>query len=270
MVPPTPLVNASPAPTPTLDSPGRSLVVYQLVGLQALCRAGRGSRVAAGDARTKREQIIDAAARLIHLRGYNNTSIEDILQATGIGKGNFYHYFVSKEELGFAILDRQASRLANEVLRKAFAGSRDPLEQIHAYLDLVLGVVRKSGCRGGCPVGNLAQELSDTHEGFRRHLMRTFEAWRGALERTLRRAREEGRLRPEADPARLSGFILAGIEGAILLAKVRKDADVLADCFKELKAHIGAWTVPGRHRVPPARPSLESFGARGRQKGQRL
>ena len=223
--------------------------------------------MAARAARAKREQIIDAAARLIHLRGYNSTSIEAILQAVGIGKGNFYHYFASKEELGFAILEWQTTRFAEGVLRKAFEGNGDPLEQINTYLDLLLDLARKNGCRGGCPVGNLAQELSDTHEGFRRRLDRTFETWRAFLERTLQRAREEGRLRPEADPARLSRFVLAEIEGAILLAKVRKDAGVLADCFDELKAHFGAWATATRHRPVPAAPVPETFGAKRRLKG---
>jgi TetR/AcrR family transcriptional repressor of nem operon len=226
--------------------------------------------VTARTARAKREQIIDAAARLIHLRGYRSTSIEEILRATGIGKGNFYYYFASKEELGFAILDWQTSRFAEGVLQKAFGDKRDPLDQIHAYLDLLLELARKSGCRGGCPVGNLAQELSDTHEGFRRRLDRAFEAWRAFLEGVLRRARTEGRLRRDADPARLSRFLLAGIEGAILLAKVRKDPDVLADCFGELRAHLAAWTVAGQRRLLPAAPTTPaSFGARRRLKAVR-
>ena len=223
--------------------------------------------MAARAAGAKREQIVDAAARLIHLRGYNSTSIEDILQATGIGKGTFYYYFASKEKLGFAILEWQTTRFAERVLRKAFAGGRDPLEQIHAYLDLLLDLARKNGCRGGCPFGNLAQELSDTHERFRRRLERTFETWRAFLERTLQQAQEKGHLRPEADPARLSGFLLAGIEGAILLAKVRKDPGILADCFDELKAHLGAWAPATRHRPVPAAPVPGTFGAKQRLKG---
>lgn len=241
--------------------------MYQLVGFHPLGRPERGGRVAAREARAKREQIIDAAARLIHLRGYNSTSIEDILQATGIGKGNFYYYFASKEELGFAILDWQTTRFAEGVLRKAFEGSGDPLEQIHTYLDLLLALARKRGCRGGCPVGNLAQELSDTHEGFRRRLEGTLEAWRALLERTLCRARQEGRLRPEVDPLRLSRFLLAGVQGAILLAKVGKDADVLADCFDELKAHLRAWTTAGPGRLLPAATNPATLGAKRRLKG---
>ena len=224
--------------------------------------AGRATAV-------KRERIIDAAARLIHLRGYHATSIEDILRATGLGKGNFYHYFASKEELGFAILDRQTTRFSQGALRKAFGGNRDPLEQINAYLDLLLEGARKTRCRGGCLLGNLAQELSDTHEGFRRRLARAFEAWRAFLEGRLHRARELGRLRPGADPGRLSRFLLAGIEGAILLAKVRKDASVLAECFTELKAHLGAGTRATQRHVRPAAPSPATNGAKERLKGQR-
>ena len=151
----------------------------------------------------------------------------------------------------------------------AFGGDRDPLEQINAYIDLLLEGARKARCRGGCLMGNLAQELSDTHEGFRRRLARAFEAWRAFLEGRLRRAREQGRPDAQADPARLSRFLLAEIEGAILLAKVRKDATVLADCFDELKAHLGAWSRARQRRVHPGPPRRATNGADRRLKGQR-
>ena len=53
-----------------------------------------------------RDQILDAASRLIHLQGYHGTSLDDVLRESGVGKGNFYYHFRSKEDLGYAIIER--------------------------------------------------------------------------------------------------------------------------------------------------------------------
>src|SRR5215468_9172911 len=99
-----------------------------------------------------RDQILDAAGRLIHLQGYYCTSLDDVLRESGVGKGNFYYYFKSKEELGYAIIDRLVTGFLERTLGPAFADPEgDPLEQIQAFLDRVFESQRKRNCVGGCP-----------------------------------------------------------------------------------------------------------------------
>src|SRR5262249_11069681 len=137
---------------------------------------------------TTRDQILNAAARLIHLRGYHCTSLDDVLRESGVGKGNFYYYFKSKEELGYAIIDRVMPGFIVRTLEPVFAdSSADPMIQIHAFLDRVLENQRQRNCVGGCPIGNLASELSDVHEGFRQRLAGIFDVWRSTLTEALGR-----------------------------------------------------------------------------------
>ena len=186
-----------------------------------------------------RDQILDAAARLIHLRGYHGTSLDDVLRESGVGKGNFYYYFRSKEDLGFAIIDRVVERFLERTLEPAFDDlTADPLDQVRAFLDRLLEVQRQRNCVGGCPMGNLACELSDVHEGFRQRLADIFERWRVMLATTLERGRESGRLRADLDAASAAGFVVAALEGAILMAKVTKDISVMEKCVAELKRHL--------------------------------
>jgi len=186
-----------------------------------------------------RDQILDAAARLIHLRGYHGTSLDDVLRESGVGKGNFYYYFRSKEDLGFAIIDRVVERFLERTLEPAFVDlTADPLEQVRAFLDRLLEVQRQRNCVGGCPMGNLASELSDVHEGFRQRLADIFERWRVTLATTLERGRASGRLRADLDAASAAGFVVAALEGAILMAKVTKDISVMEKCVNELKHHL--------------------------------
>jgi TetR/AcrR family transcriptional regulator, transcriptional repressor for nem operon len=193
-----------------------------------------------------KEQILEVATRLMEVRGYHRTALDDVLRESGAGKGNFYHYFHSKEDLGYAILDRLVARFTASTLDPIFDDPRTPpLAQVEAFFDRILATQRARNCVGGCPLGNLATELSDAHEGFRQRLAGIFEAWRRRLAAALGRARAEGALVRDVDPDSLARFLVAGIEGAILLAKVKKDIQVMEHCVTELRRHLALYRPDG-------------------------
>jgi TetR/AcrR family transcriptional repressor of nem operon len=186
-----------------------------------------------------RDQILNAAARLMHVQGYQSTSLDDVLRESGVGKGNFYYYFKSKEDLGYAIIDRITQGFVERSLEPAFADTdADPVTQIYAFLDRVLEAQRLRKCVGGCVMGNLASELSDVHEGFRHRLAGIFDLWRVHLAEAVNRGQARGRLRADVDASRVAQFLVAGLEGSILLSKVTKDITVMERCVEELKRHL--------------------------------
>ncbi len=186
-----------------------------------------------------RDQILNAAARLIHVQGYHSTSLDDVLRESGVGKGNFYYYFKSKEDLGYAIIDRITRGFVERSLGPSFQDAEaDPVGQIRTFLDRVLEAQRQRNCVGGCVMGNLASELSDVHEGFRQRLASLFDIWRTHLADAVRRGQTRGRLRADVDAARLAQFLVAGLEGSILLSKVTKDITVMERCVEEMKQHL--------------------------------
>ena len=193
-----------------------------------------------------KDQILDAAARLIHVRGYHGTSLDDVLRESGIGKGNFYYYFKSKEDLGYAIIDRAVRGFVERTLEPAFAdATADPIEQIDAFLDGVVENSRQRSGVGGCPMGNLACELSDVHEGFRERLAEIFVLWRMKLGDVLRRGQTSGRLGAGIDPDGGAQFVVAVLEGAILMTKVTRDITVMEKCVRELKMHLTMYAEVG-------------------------
>src|SRR5437016_1049932 len=104
-----------------------------------------------------RENVLAHAAALIRERGFRSTSIGDLL--------------------GHAVLDRWISELKSRLLDPLTAADGPPpLERIAACLDGFVAEQDKSGCRGGCPFGNLAIELADVHEGFRARLSKAFQS----------------------------------------------------------------------------------------------
>ena len=162
---------------------------------------------------------------------------------SGVGKGNFYYYFKSKEELGYAIIDRVTQGFVERTLEPIFADSSlDPIAQIHAFLERVLDSHRQRNCVGGCPMGNLASELSDVHEGFRQRLAEIFRMWQVRIAEALTRGKASGRIREECEPADTAHLVVAALEGAILLTKVSRDITVLERCVGELKRRLEMYT----------------------------
>jgi len=185
-----------------------------------------------------REHIVDAATRLVHRRGFNNTSVDEILKESGVGKGNFYYYFKSKDALGFAILDRSLNHFTTELIEKSFDSKRDPWHQISDFLNFLVDRARQQEGSAGCILGNLAIEMSDIHEQFRQRLDEAFYGLRSRIEQSLNQAKGQGTLREDADVCRLAHFIIAGFEGAFLLGKLYKDADVVAGVIEETRRHL--------------------------------
>lgn len=190
-----------------------------------------------------KEQILQTACRLIHRQGFNNTSLEEILRESSVGKGNFYYYFKSKDELGYAILDRLALWTSQQIGQEIFGRGEDPIGEIFHLLDFVVAMQREAGCVGGCPLGNLALELSDIHDGFRRRLEEILGSWRNYIAEALTRAQAKGQLAQNVQLDGLAEFIVAGIEGAVLVTKVRKDLTVLEGCLGELKKYVRMYLV---------------------------
>ena len=191
------------------------------------------------DGRSTREAILEAASRLIHVHGYNHTSLDDVLRESGVGKGNFYYHFKSKEELGYAILDQIIASFLERTLEPCFADPEErALSQIRCFIDRVLEAQRERNCVGGCPLGNLASELSDVHEGFRARLASVFSTWRERLTLVLRRAQSGGEVSAACRPEAVADFLVASLEGAILLTKLTKDIAVMEQCVAEMKRYL--------------------------------
>ena len=185
-----------------------------------------------------------AATRLMHVGGYQNTSLDDVLRESGVSKGNFYYHFRSKEDLGYAILDQIIASFLERTLEPCFIDPDTPhLVQIRCFLDKVLEAQRQRKCVGGCAMGNLASELSDVHEGFRARLASVFTAWRARLTVALREAQERGEVVAACEPESVGHFLVAGLEGAILLSKVSRDITVMEQCVIELKRYLTLYEV---------------------------
>ena len=194
--------------------------------------------------RDRRSEILDAAAVLITERGFRETSIDDVIKSSKLsGKSHFYHYFKSKEELGYEVLNRQFERFAERGLAILREPMIDPLERLYLFVDTLVAAQAQRGFKGGSPFGNLAAEMADAHEGFRKRIEIVFERWASQIQSLLWEARPQ--LVEDVDAARLSRFVIATLEGALLMSRVTREVGVLHGIAADLKRFVGVHLKDG-------------------------
>jgi TetR/AcrR family transcriptional repressor of nem operon len=187
----------------------------------------------------RRTKILEAATDLICRNGFQQTSVDDVIREAGLcGKAHFYHYFKSKEELGYAVVQHRFEQFAEQGLSILRDPMIDPLERLERFIDAEVESQVEAECRGGCPFGNLATEMADAHEGFRQRLATVFERWSGQLQSVLWEARPQ--LRDDVDLARMARFIIATLEGALMMSRVTRDVTHMETIAGELKRFIAA------------------------------
>src|SRR5262245_50004777 len=128
-----------------------------------------------------RERIVEAARQLFFKRGYSATGIADVLRAAEANSGSLYHFFPSKGDLLAAVLEKYQSMLEPQVLEPAFARTRDPIERLFAILQGYRLLLEASDFQLGCPIGNLALEVSNSHRKARKLIVEDLRAWCDAV-----------------------------------------------------------------------------------------
>jgi len=198
------------------------------------------------DPERTRERLLQAAFREIYRSGFQSASLDAVLASAGVTKGALYYHFGSKEALGYAVVEEIiAPDLRAKWLRPLHKG-KDPI-------DTLIGIVqaesvRPEDVRGGCPLNNLAQEMSPLDEGFRKRLAMVFHAWRAGVAVALREGQARARVRGDVEPADAAGFLIATLEGYVSLAKNAQDAKVMKAGKRNIVGWLRSLRPPGNHR----------------------
>jgi AcrR family transcriptional regulator len=198
-----------------------------------------------------RRRIVDAACDLVFERGVLGVTLDEILSATGTSKSQLYHYFADRSDLIRAVVARQGERVLD--LQRPVLGAVDGWEALGRWRDFVVGVVEGLGCRGGCPVGSLADELAELDERARIEAASVFARWQALLAGALRAMVAAGQLQPEADLDRLALATLASLEGGLLLAKTTRTTVPVEAALDAAITHLRAFAVEPRPRPRSSR-----------------
>jgi AcrR family transcriptional regulator len=196
-----------------------------------------------------RQRILDAARDLFWRQGYTATGIAQILKAADANSGSLYYFFPTKEDLLLAVLEWYKANLWPEVIQPVFDRVSDPIERVFGVLDGYRRMLLFTQCSGGCPIGNLALELSDTHPAVRDLIAVNFTNWKLALQQCLDDAAD--RLPANVDRPQLAAYILTIMEGGLMQAKAYRSIEPFEAAVAQLRDHFdrmlsdgGEWTAP--------------------------
>jgi len=171
-----------------------------------------------------RDQIFDAALKLLLERGFNASSVQDITVEAGVPKGSFYNHFESKEALAAEIVSDYASR--RSTLREILADDSLPaLERLRGYFAALNQRLVDRGFQHGCMIGNMTAELSEQSPVIREQLLRIYGNWSTALEYAIAAGQQDGSIPSQLSPKTLAGFLLNAWEGATLRVRVERSPD---------------------------------------------
>ena len=216
---------------------------------------------------TTRDRLVEAARTLFWKHGYAGTGIAQILKEADAGSGSLYYFFPTKEDLLLAVLDWYRENLRSVVVNPVFERVSDPIERIFGILDGYRHGLVATNFQHGCPIGNLALELADSHPAARQLLALNFTGWRAVIEQCL--AEAGARLPDSLDREQLALFVLTTMEGAVMLARSYcsiepYDAAVtqLRDYFDRLVRDGTDWSMPRQpQQVRPGKKFRTKPGA---------
>jgi TetR/AcrR family transcriptional repressor of nem operon len=185
--------------------------------------------------RTKHE-IVRNAAPLFNTKGYEGTSLSDLMAATGLQKGGIYRHFASKEEL--------AAEAFDYAWEKAVSGRLDGVADVSNSVDRIKKMIanfvkRRSGLvAGGCPLLNTAVEADDGNVLLRARARKALQAWRERIADVVRLGKKKGEVNAGTDPRKLSQLVIGSLEGALMISRIEDDNGALENAQAFLNEYL--------------------------------
>ena len=197
-----------------------------------------------------RTRIVMAAMELFWTKGYNSTSIADILSRTQLNAGSLYHVFPGKQDVLIAVLEAYRDGLYENLVDPAWEGVDDPVERIFALLARYRWLILETDCTYGCPIGSLALELHEADQVVRDLLAVNFTGWGGAILRCLDDAGD--RLPADLDRQALAEFVLTTMEGGVMQSRTHREVGYFDRGVSALRDHFDMLLARAARRPQPA------------------
>lgn len=194
--------------------------------------------------RSPREKILFAAMDLFWEKGFNSTSVADILSRTQLNSGSLYHAFPSKQDVLIGVLEFYRDHIDTHLLSFAWKGVDDPIDRVFALLAHYRGLIVETDCFYGCPIGSLALELHEPDPKVRELLAANFNNWTAAIEKCLVDA--DRRLPAGLDRRALAEFVLTAMEGGVMQARTHRNVAWFDRTIEQLRQHFALLEATAR------------------------
>jgi len=168
-----------------------------------------------------KQRMMETALQLFHQNGIHATTVDQVLEKSGTGKSQFYHYFKNKEGLVHAVLVGFYERLkSGNTLQKKVESWSDLKRWFQFFIDFQKSIQFERGC----PLGTIGNDLTSEQQLLRQDVRLIFEFIKGSLGEFFLRMRERGDLSSHTDPQSLADFCITIMQGGLLLAKIKRES----------------------------------------------
>lgn len=183
-----------------------------------------------------RTRLIEATFQEVFSKGYQAASLALILKRAEVKKGAMYHYFPSKKDMVLAMIEEKIQKR----IENKWIGLTKTNENIIDSLIFILQDINSWDLKDGCPLGNLLQESLDYDEDFSKILTNILDQWKSLFSNILQKAKEKNQICEQVDTNSCATFLIASIEGALLLTKKYENKDDFHTCMAQLTLYLNS------------------------------
>lgn len=188
-----------------------------------------------------RTRLIDATFHEVFSKGYAGASLSNILNRAEVKKGAMYHYFPSKKEMVLAMIEEKIEKRIENKWKEIL----DTDEDIIDSLIEILQDINNWNLTDGCPLGNLLQESLDYDEDFAKTLTTILDNWKELFTNILQNAKDKNQIGENVEVQQCATFLIASIEGALLLTKKYDHNNDFASCMNQLTLYLNSLKTKG-------------------------
>lgn len=180
-----------------------------------------------------KEHIIRESAGLFNTKGYTGASLSEIIERCGIRKGGIYNHFENKDEIALAAFDYSFSQILS-FLTKALENASNSKESLLAICNVYIDVIENDSLEGGCPILNTAIESDDGHPFLKEKAQQAMKTFIGKLTMIIEKGIENKEFREDINTEEASTYIIAVIEGGVMLSKLFDDSKYIRHCSSNI------------------------------------
>lgn len=189
-------------------------------------------------AEATRLMILQKAFELIYAKGYQATSIDEIIATTQVTKGAFYYHFKTKDEMGLAIINEILKPTLTDSFIKPLRNVENPLDGIYNMMYILLMENEFLKVEYGCPASNFTQEMTPWNTEFNKALNELAQEWTIVIANTIEVGKEKGIIRKDINAKEVTIFVLSGYWGIRNLGKLENSKKVYLTYLKQLKNYL--------------------------------
>jgi len=186
-----------------------------------------------------RNKILMAAFQEFYKHGFQGGSLNHIVELAGTTKGALFHHFAGKQELGYAVVDEVVGPILKQRWLDTIATSSDPLADLkRAFRQFVKTDIESGSYAQGCPLNNLAQEMSPLDEGFRTRIDKLYALWRKCYADALAEGIKRGKVRKNISPEQVAALVVASQMGIWGTGKSSRSRELMIQAGEAVCAYL--------------------------------